>query len=274
MTMSTPEIPSQARRSPSLLAQHKKRVTREVAATGQKITGSAYDLLRAQLAQHRSALKQIASTERKIEAKATYLPLYDDWVNTTLASGSGLQDEVFSTLLIWHLDCAKFGKALDMATYAMRYNLDTPATFDRSLPTTLAEEFALGYLTGKWPANEPDPVSVLGDVMELTGASDMHDQVRAKLHKAIAYAMLGKVSGEVDFAKLSRAVLDLALPHLRRALELFDGSGVKKDIERAERALRSFDKAAQATAADPAAPAQTESAAPDAQATASASGAG
>ncbi|MCB4346246.1 hypothetical protein LA345_20305 [Burkholderia vietnamiensis] len=56
-------------------------------------------------------------------------------------------------------------------------------------------------------------------VDELTAEADMHDQVRAKLCKALGYAVQ-----EADPPR--------ALDYLRRALSLNDRVGVKKDIDR------------------------------------------
>ena len=56
-------------------------------------------------------------------------------------------------------------------------------------------------------------------VDELTRDADMHDQVRAKLYKALGYA-------------LQDADSPRALEYLRRALSLNDRVGVKKDIDR------------------------------------------
>jgi len=73
----------------------------------------------------------------------------------------------------------------------------------------------------------------------LTAEQDAPDQARAKLHKAIAYAALGKVqtAEEPDLSAIESGALSLALARLQRALELDSNAGVKKDIERVERAL-------------------------------------
>ena len=48
---------------------------------------SAYELMQAQLYEHRRALKAIQSIERKVEAKRAYLPLYWPWVDGVLVGG-------------------------------------------------------------------------------------------------------------------------------------------------------------------------------------------
>jgi len=65
----------------------------------------------------------------------------------------------------------------------------------------------------------------------LTGDADMHDQIRAKLAKAAGYAL--RAAGRYEDA----------LAKLKRALELDERIGVKKDIEQLEREIK---KAAQA----------------------------
>jgi len=64
---------------------------------------------------------------------------------------------------------------------------------------------------------------------KLTESEDMPDEVRAKLHKAIGYAL-----NETD--------KPAALEHLIRALNLHEKVGVKKDIEVLEREIKNATK--------------------------------
>ena len=66
----------------------------------------------------------------------------------------------------------------------------------------------------------------LTKVRELVANEDMPDEVRAKLHKSIGLA-------------LEPTSAEDALAALREAYRLHDKCGVKKDIERLERATRS-----------------------------------
>ena len=199
--------------------------------------GSAYELMLAQLAAHRRALKDIQSVERKIEAKRGFLPDYDEWVNAALAADSGAKDQVLTTVLIWCIDAGLYARALELATYAVRHGLELPDQYERSLGTALIDEFAQASLSNKLIGD--DALQVLPAVRALTDPLDAPDQARAKLYKALGYALIGKVnSNDVDLEKADQEKVKQAQPILERALSLFDGVGVKKDIERIDRHLK------------------------------------
>lgn len=199
--------------------------------------GSAYELMLAQLAAHRRTLKDIQSVERKIEAKKGFLPDYDNWVDAVLATDSGAQDMVLTTVLIWSIDTGAYERAIELATYAVRHNLDLPDQYERSLGTALIDEFAQAALSNKLTGEAA--LQILSAVRDLTDPLDAPDQARAKLYKALGYALIGKVnSNDVDLDKVELPRLQQAQPILERALSLFDGVGVKKDIERIDRQLK------------------------------------
>ncbi len=227
--------------------RHRARVlaARGAAATehGAVITDSGYDLLRLQLAEDRRRLKDIQSIERKIEAKHLLLPKYQDWIVSTLNEGKGAQDEVLMTTLVWHIDVGNFGIALQIAEYAIRHNLILPDTYSRNVATMLMDETAGTALSGKFE----DPIEALyclATVGALTVEQDAQDQARAKLHKATAYEFLKLVNAAneegIDPDMLEPA--KMAMDHLQRAMQLFEGVGVKRDIERLERRLKKAEK--------------------------------
>lgn len=207
------------------------------APAGATTEGSGYELMLAQLYEHRQQLKAIQSIERKIEAKRQYLPLYTPLIEGVLQSGQGAQDMVFTSVWVWALDVGAYAEALDMARYILHHGLDLPDQYQRDPATTLIDEVADATLKGKVPFDQA--VIVLGRVADLTVDHDVPDQARAKLHKAIGYAVVGRTSvSEVDYKDLPLPQAQAALPYLHRALELFDGVGVKKDIERLERRVK------------------------------------
>jgi hypothetical protein len=221
--------------------RHRQRKLAEQAsagsAHGDETTGSAYELMQAQLYEHRKALKGIQSIERKIEAKRGYLPLYWPWIDGVLAADSGAQDMVLTSVFVWAIDCGEYPRALQMATYILAHELVLPDQYQRDPATTLIDEMSEAALKGRMAA-EP-AVELLLRVHELTEARDVPDQARAKLHKAIGYALVGRsAASEVDYKAVPLSAAQAALPHLHRAIELFDGIGVKKDIERLERRVK------------------------------------
>lgn len=211
-------------RSPA--QRHYERVSAELAAAsaapGESLAGaSAYELMLAKLATDRRRLKAIQSIERKIDVKrAELLPEYVDYVAGALSGGRGAQDDVLTTVMIWRIDTGDFAGALDIARYALAHRMTLPDQYDRPLATAIAEEFAQAALTA-FKLGDAFDADQLAEVMTLTRSADMHDQVRAKLHKA-----LGKALQETDRTS--------ALDHLRRALQLDERAGVKQDIARLE----------------------------------------
>jgi hypothetical protein len=221
--------------------RHFQRVTAEKAAAsaapGESLAGAnAYELMLVKLSTDRRRLKSIASIEQKIKVKRDeLLPEYVDYVAGALSGGRGAQDDVLTTVMIWRIDAGDFAGGLDIARYAIEHRMTLPDQYDRPLATAIAEEFAEAALAAfkKGDATKHVSAAQLGEVAQLTASADMHDQVRAKLHKALGY--LAEKSGD------GMAALD----HLCRALVLDSRAGVKQDIARLEKAgFASGEKAA------------------------------
>lgn len=189
------------------------------AAPGQTMAGATpYELMLAKLAADRRALKGVRSVSRKVELKRKLLPEYVDYVAGALSGGRGAQDDVLVMVMIWRIDAQDFDGALEIASYALAHRLSLPEQFERSLASVVAEQFADAALSAFMDGGSFDAAS-LERAGELTRDADMHDQVRAKLYKALGYAWQG-------------ADPPRALEYLRRALSLNDRVGVKKDIDR------------------------------------------
>lgn len=222
-----------------------RTVAAQAAAAGAKpdempaATANAYELMLMRLAEHRRRLKMIQSIDRKVEAKRAFLPDYTDWVAGVLDADRGGQDDVLVTVLVWLIDTGDLADALPLADYAIRHGLTMPDHYQRGIACVVAEEFAEVALKEIAAGQAPD-VAALEEVARITADHDMPDEARAKLHKAIGYARRDSEP-------------ELALPHLQRALALHDKVGVKKDIERLERALKkSAEQQNQAPAGNPA----------------------
>ncbi|PSJ22122.1 terminase [Halomonas sp. ND22Bw] len=224
--------------------KHYQRVTAAKAAgtatPGRPQTGEQYELHAAALYEARRTLKGIKSTEQKIAKKRELLPEFDAYVAGVLEAGSGAQDDVVMTVMIWRLDVGDLAGALAIAEYALRHGLDAPDRFERDTASILAEQLAEEAIkqleapvqdseeARTAAANQAAELAMhLGRAEALTRDADMHDPVRAKLHKALGYAQRARGGHAAE-----------ALEHLRRALELNDRVGVKKDIEKLERELK------------------------------------
>lgn len=224
--------------------RHFARVTAGQAAQASKpgttTRGSAYELMLYKLADDRRRLKQIQSVQRKIEVKGTMLPEYREWVDGVLERGNGAQDDVLTSVLVWHIDTGDFIRALQIADYAVLHKMTLPDQYSRDIPTMLIDEFSGAYLNGKLADDPCNAVAVLTKVGELTDGHDTPDQAKAKLCKALAYALIAVIDqgDQIDIGEAARPTAERANQYLHRALELFEGVGVKKDIERLERRLK------------------------------------
>jgi len=198
-----------------------------------------YELLLAELGNDMRTLSDIQSTERKIEAKRSMVLRYQDHVIASLVasleSGKAVQDEVLVTMMIWHFDIGEWPTALDIAEHVLRFGLTLPTRFQRSAPTLVAEEVAEAALAAV-RQDQDFPLDILQRASSLTEGRDMPDQVRAKLHKAIALMFLRTAAAVEETgdgpAGAAQAARQQALIHFQRALALFKNIGVKKDIER------------------------------------------
>ncbi|WP_211474676.1 phage terminase small subunit [Collimonas humicola] len=218
--------------------RHKARILAERAAAdaqpGGATHGSAYEMMLYKLASDRRTLGNIQSVTRKIELKAKLLPEYQDWIDAVLSAGKGGQDDVFTALLVWHIDCGEYARAVEMARYAIGHQLTLPDQFNRDIPTMLLDEFSMAYSHGKLAEDPAQAVEILGRVQQLTEHCDAPDQARAKLFKAAAYAMLAVLDQDgrelLTASQLPQA--EAAHQLMERALTLFPGVGVKQVMDR------------------------------------------
>ncbi|AIY42981.1 Phage terminase [Collimonas arenae] len=218
--------------------RHKARVLAERAAAdaspGGVTGGTAYELMLYKLANDCRNLKLIQSVSKKIERKAVLLPEYQDWIDGVLAAGKGGQDDVLTTLLVWHIDVGDYARALDMAQYAVEHELTLSDQYSRTIPTMLMDEFASAYSGGNLAEDPVQAVAVLTQVAALTNHCDAPDQARAKLYKATAYAMIAvmELTGSDQLTVTQIPQAEQAHGLLQSALKLFPGVGVKQVMER------------------------------------------
>lgn len=200
---------------------------------------SEYQLLLAALGVDLNQLRNIESVERKIETKRGMIARYLPWVEGALSAGKAVQDEIVANMLVWAIDVGDWARALDIAAHVLEHGLSLPERYARKAATLIAEEFAEAGL--KIPP-QIDRATLLR-VADLVADADIHDQVRAKLHKALGIAFKGEADrfdpeAESAVAGAKPGLIAAALDHLNRALALNPASGVKKMIETLEREHR------------------------------------
>ncbi|MQT34882.1 phage terminase small subunit [Pseudomonas helleri] len=197
---------------------------------------TGYELMLHKLATDRRRLKEVQSMELKAELKRELLPEYVPYVEGVLAAGTGVQDDVLMTVLIWRIDAGDGKGAMEIARYAIAHQLSLPDQYQRTTSTLIAEEFADAAKRTR-DGGSPVDASALKDVLELTMGQDMPDQVRAKLHKEIGLSLSLSI-GEQPLTNEGLEIGNTALEHMKRAMELNDKVGIKKEIQKLERELK------------------------------------
>ncbi|KAA0011204.1 terminase [Billgrantia pellis] len=211
--------------------RHFQRVTAALAAADageQPMQGDAYELMQAALFEDYRRLKATQSMERKAEIKREILPQYADYVAGVLERGQGAQDDILMRVMLWRIDAGDLAGAVEIARYALAHGLNPPDQFERGTAAVIAEEVAeqaLKQLEAE-SSNATTLLDLLSEVETLSAGADMHDQIRAKLHKSLGYA--ARTAGQ----------LDLAQQHFTRAIELNERVGVKRDLEQIARELK------------------------------------
>ena len=217
--------------------QRRARAAMEAAKTApqQSMAGAtAYEHQLNQLLQDRLRLKAIQSNEGKAALKLQLLPEYIPYVEGVLQAGNGAQDDVMTTVMIWRIDVEDYRGALDIADYVLKHRLIMPDRFERTTGCLVAEEIATAALKAQ-KANGSFDLAILHRTVELTEDEDMPDQARAKLFLATGRATLNGITAEEPGQPGQiQAGIDL----LKRAIELHEGCGGKKDLDGAERLLK------------------------------------
>ncbi|ELS2660106.1 terminase endonuclease subunit [Salmonella enterica] len=206
--------------------RHMMRVSASQAAQREQAPlrhATAYEQMLVKLADDRRTLKNIRSNERKAEKKRELLPFYAPWVAGVLADGRGAQDDIVMTVMLWRLDAGDIAGALEIAPYALKCGLTSDHR--RTTPYMLVEEVALATQRLRDAGDSVD-LSWLQTTIDLTDGADVPDMVRARLHKVTGLTLRDAgMNAE-------------ALAQFQRAMQLDRNAGVRKEIERLERALK------------------------------------
>ena len=200
---------------------------------------SEYQLLLATLQIDMNRLRQLQSTERKIEAKREMIGKYLPWVEGALAAETPAQDEIVGNMAVWAIDIADWPLAERLATHVITHSLALPERFKRAPATVIAEQVAEAGLL-------PTPVidrAWLQRFAALVEPHDIFDQVRAKLAKATGLALQAEAvtfdpTAENAIAGGKSALLRAARDSFATALALDKGAGVKKLIEKIDSELK------------------------------------
>ncbi|XXD10046.1 phage terminase small subunit [Klebsiella sp. R445] len=188
-------------------------------------TRTAHEQILFRLRMHKSSLSQIQSRQAKAAVKASILPEFQGWIDGTIEGDSGRVDPVISTLMVWAADCFDYALALRIGRYVVKHGLSMPEdNYRRSAATVLAEEICnpiLNLATTDAEADLSGYITMLDELAGIVGASDMPDEVRAKLCKVQAFCRRATEDAETKGE---------ALKLFREAMSLNPGAGVKREI--------------------------------------------
>lgn len=215
--------------------RHQQRIRAAEAAaapeTSHSMAGATtYEMQLMQLKQDQLRLRQMQSIDARNKLKPELLPVYDAYIDGVLAAGQGQQDEVLTTIMVWHFDVASWARGLQIAGYVLGHKMKMPDRFERTGATLVAEEVANAALTVLKADGDFDP-EVLDCTHALTTEHDMPDEVRAKL--LLARALASKPTEDSPMPQLQQAK-----DQLIEAIRLHERVGAKKDLERIERWLK------------------------------------
>lgn len=196
-------------------------------------TRTAHEQILFRLRMHKSSLSQIQSRQAKAAVKASILPEFQGWIDGTIEGDSGRADPVISTLMVWAADCFDYALALRIGRYVVKHGLSMPEdNYRRSAATVLAEEICnpiLNLATTDAEADLSGYITMLDELAGIVGASDMPDEVRAKLCKVQAFCRRATEDAETKGE---------ALKLFREAMNLNPGAGVKREIASLVSALK------------------------------------
>lgn len=183
-------------------------------------------------------LKEIRSIALKIAAKREMLPEYADWVAGLLSgaqtAGAGVSGDVLPTVMVWSIDVGDYAAAMPLIEHVLAHKVAMPQRYARDAATLVVEEIAEAAIKAQ-AADKPFDLAILEQVEALTAHDDMHDEVRAKLLKAIGFELDRTAQAATDGDVIP--LLIRSLTAMKAAQALHDRVGVKTTIKAIEKRL-------------------------------------
>lgn len=202
---------------------------------------NAYEQQLLQLNSDKARLKQIQSTQNKVELKRQLVPNYKPYIQGILEAKPGVQDEVLTQVMVWAIDTQDFHFALDIAAYVLQHGLKLPDRFERTEACFITEDISEAILK-TLKTNADVDISVLERLESLiTDESldktkrDMPDEVKAKLYLALGKAHMRFINAEAE-QDVPHAIN--AKNYLAQAVSLDDKCGGKTDLTKMEKLVQ------------------------------------
>lgn len=185
-------------------------------------------------------LKEIRSIALKVAAKREMLPQYADWIDGLLTgareAGAGVSGDVLPTVMVWRIDVGDYAGAMPLIEHVLTHKVAMPTRYARDAATLVVEEIAEAAIKAQ-AADQPFDLAILEQVEALTAHDDMHDEVRAKLLKAMGFE-LDRTAQAASVAGADATPLFVrSLAAMKAAQALHDRVGVKTTIKAVEKRL-------------------------------------
>lgn len=219
--------------------QHQAISAAETAAEfGTMQNTSAYEQQLLQLNSDKNRLKNIQSTQNKVELKRQLLPNYKPYIQGVFEIKPGVQDAVITEMLVWSIDIGDYSFALDLAEYVLEHGLKLPDRFERSEACFITEDIAEGFLKilktdVAISDNDFCQLYRLDDLINNESIDpskrDMPDEVKAKLYLALGKANMRFIEDE---SELAFAYASHAQNFLEKAVKLDDKCGGRTDLNK------------------------------------------
>lgn len=190
---------------------------------------SVYQRLYKSLKDDKAILKNIASIQDKIKAKAAMIPNYSDWIQGVIDTGRAAEDDqVTPTLLVWMIDTGALDQAMPLAQLAIETQMASTDEYSRTMPEIIIEQMAEQISAGS--DISLTNLQTLIDWVTAKADNGLHinnmpDQIRAKLLKAA-----GERAEEQEEIEHAIALYEQALAYNERC-------GVKKRLDALKKQL-------------------------------------
>lgn len=190
---------------------------------------SVYQRLYKSLKDDKAILKNIASIQDKIKAKAAMIPNYSDWIQGVIDTGRAPEDDqVTPTLLVWMIDTGALDQAMPLAQLAIETQMASTDEYSRTMPEIIIEQMAEQISAGS--DISLTNLQTLIDWVTAKADNGLHinnmpDQIRAKLLKAA-----GERAEEQEEIEHAIALYEQALAYNERC-------GVKKRLDALKKQL-------------------------------------
>lgn len=190
---------------------------------------TVYQRLYKSLKDDKAILKNIASIQDKIKAKAAMIPNYSDWIQGVIDTGRAAEDDqVTPTLLVWMIDTGALDQAMPLAQLAIETQMASTDEYSRTMPEIIIEQMVEQISAGS-DISLPN-LQTLIDWVTAKADNGLHinnmpDQIRAKLLKAA-----GERAEEQEEIEHAIALYEQALAYNERC-------GVKKRLDALKKQL-------------------------------------